>query len=102
MLIIGSGNVVHNLRLFFSAKDMTPFDWTIEFDNWVKGRIDAHDFQSLIDYEKHGSSAKLAVPTVDHYVPMIYTLALADKNENIQFTNEETLGSISMRAFRIG
>jgi 4,5-DOPA dioxygenase extradiol len=101
VLIIGSGNIVHNLRLFFSNKDMTPFDWTIEFDAWVKERIMARDFQSLIDYEKHGSSAKLAVPTVDHYVPMIYSLALADKNENIQFTNEETLGSISMRAFRI-
>jgi 4,5-DOPA dioxygenase extradiol len=102
VLIIGSGNVVHNLNLFFSAKDMAPFDWTIEFDNWVKERINAHDFQSLVDYEKHGSSAKLSVPTVDHYVPMIYSLALADKNEDIQFTNEETIGSISMRAFRIG
>src|SRR5580704_15078263 len=57
VLIIGSGNVVHNLQLFFSAKDNTPFDWTIEFDNWVKDRIVAHDFQSLIDYEKHGTSA---------------------------------------------
>ena len=102
VLIIGSGNVVHNLRLFFDAKDTTPFDWTIEFDSWVKDRIGNHDFQSLIDYEKHGSSAKLAVPTVDHYVPMIYTLGMADANENIQFTNEDTLSSISMRAFRLG
>ena len=51
---------------------------------------------------KQGKAAKLSVPTVDHYVPMIYSLGLADGTDDIQFTNEETLGSISMRAFRIG
>ncbi|CAN5383313.1 4,5-DOPA dioxygenase extradiol [soil metagenome] len=103
VLIIGSGNIVHNLQMFFARQnDMTPYDWTIEFDSWVKNKIVTKDFQSLVNYEKQGKAAAMSVPTVDHYVPMIYSLGLADKNENIQFTNEETLGSISMRAFRIG
>lgn len=102
VLIISSGNIVHNLRKFFENPDAKSFEWTIEFDNWVKEKINARDFQSLIDYEKHGTSAKLSVPTVDHYVPMIYSLALADKKDDIHYTNEETIASISMRAFRIG
>ena len=103
VLIIGSGNIVHNLQMFFSRpNDMTPYDWTTEFDQWVKNKIVAKDFQSLIDFEKQGKAAKLSVPTVDHYVPMIYSLGLTDKNENIRFTNEETIGSISMRAFSTG
>jgi len=102
VLIVSSGNIVHNLRKFFESQDAKPFEWTTEFDEWVKSRINARDFQSLIDYEKHGESAKLSVPTPDHYIPMIYSLALAEKNDDIHYTNEETLGSISMRAFRIG
>ena len=102
VLIIGSGNIVHNLQLYFSKTDDKPFDWAVEFDAWSKEKILQHDFQSLIDYEKKGESAKLAVPTVDHYVPMIYSLALSDKNENIDFTYEETIGSMSMRTFKIG
>lgn len=102
VLIIGSGNIVHNLRLYFSKTTDTPFDWAVEFDEWVKGRINAFDFQSLIHYEKKGEAAKLSIPTVDHYVPMLYSLALADKNEEIKFTYEDVLSSMSMRAFRVG
>ena len=103
VLIIGSGNIVHNLQMFFARpNDMTPYDWTLEFDAWVKNKIIAKDFQSLIEYEKQGKPAQLSVPTVDHYVPMIYSLGLSDPKETIRFTNEETLGSISMRAFRVG
>jgi 4,5-DOPA dioxygenase extradiol len=102
VLIISSGNIVHNLRKFFENPDAKSFEWTVEFDEWVKTRINARDFQSLIDYEKHGESAKLSVPTPDHYIPMIYSLALAEKNDDIHYTNEETIASVSMRAFRIG
>lgn len=102
VLIIGSGNIVHNLQMFFAKPNAAPYEWTLEFDRWVADRINARDFQSLIQYEKKGESARLSVPTADHYIPMIYSLGLADKSENIVYTNEETLGSISMRAFRIG
>jgi 4,5-DOPA dioxygenase extradiol len=102
VLIIGSGNIVHNLSLWFAKNDELPYDWNIEFDQWVKERINQRDFRSLINYEKHGASAKLAIPTPDHYIPMLYSLALADKKEDIQFTYEEVFSAASMRAFRIG
>lgn len=102
VLVIGSGNIVHNLRLWFSQTGTEPFDWATEFDEWVKGKIIEREFQSLIDYEKQGKAALLSVPTVDHYVPLIYCLALADDEEKILFTHEEVIASMSMRCLRIG
>lgn len=102
VLVIGSGNIVHNLRLWFAKRDQSPYDWNVEFDTWVKGRIDDGDFKSLVDYESQGSVARLAVPTVDHYVPLIYTLALAEPGEKIVHTYEELISGGSMRSFRIG
>jgi 4,5-DOPA dioxygenase extradiol len=102
VLIIGSGNIVHNLSMWFSRKDASPYDWAVEFDEWAKARILSRDFSSLIAYEKQGAAAKLAVPTPDHYIPMLYSLALAGKDEEIKFTYEEVFTSASMRAFRIG
>lgn len=100
VLIIGSGNLVHNLRLV-RFEDNFAYDWAIEFDEWVKSRINERDFDSLIQYEKQGKAAALSVPTVDHYVPLLYSLALADKEEKIVFTHEEIVyGSLSMRCLR--
>jgi 4,5-DOPA dioxygenase extradiol len=102
VLVIGSGNIVHNLRAFFGNPNDEPFDWAVEFDKWVKEKIERRDFQSLINYETEGAAAKLAVPTVDHYVPMLYSLSLAGEHEPIAFTYEEVQSSISMRCFRVG
>lgn len=102
VIIIGSGNIVHNLRLWFSRGGNMPYDWAIEFDEWVKEKIDNRDFESLINYEKQGSAAKLAVPTTEHYIPMLYTLGLADTKEQITYTYEEVFTSASMRCFRVG
>jgi 4,5-DOPA dioxygenase extradiol len=102
VLIIGSGNIVHNLRYWFAKRDNEPYDWTLEFDGWVKDRIQQRDFQNLVNYEQQGSAAKLAVPTVDHYVPMLYALSLADTGDDITFTYEELFTAASMRCFRIG
>ena len=102
VLIIGSGNIVHNLRLWFSKPDPAPFDWAVEFDEWVKGKILTGDYNSLIDYEEQGSPALLSVPTPEHYLPLLYALALSDDEEEIRFTYEEVTSAISMRSFRIG
>ena len=102
LLIIGSGNIVHNLQYWFSKKDNKPFDWAVEFDEWVKDKLVYKDFESLIHYENAGKSASLSVPTTDHYIPMIYSIALADASDEIQFTYEEVFTSASMRSFRIG
>lgn len=102
VLIIGSGNIVHNVQLFFSKQDSIPYDWAIQFDEWVKEKINNRDFDSLINYEKFGKTVNLSVPTVDHYVPLLYCLALADENETIVFNYEEIISSMSMRCLRIG
>ncbi|QDA61522.1 4,5-DOPA-extradiol-dioxygenase [Hymenobacter jejuensis] len=106
VLIIGSGNIVHNLRQSMPklmAQDATPYDWAVEFDEWVKTKINQRDFQSLIDFHKAGTMGALSVPTIDHYLPVLYTLGLADKNENITQAYEEVYyGGLSMRTFIAG
>ena len=104
VLIIGSGNIVHNLGLFdFTNIDAKPFDWAVEFDERVKENLIREDHHSLINYPTLGKAAALAVPTLDHYLPMIYAIALREKNEPLTFTYEGfQYGSISMRCFQIG
>jgi len=101
VLIVGSGNIVHNLRMMdFSGKS---YDWAIEFDNAIKGFIDTRNHQGVIDYDKLGNAAKLSVPTNDHYLPLLYSLALQEKNDDVKYFNEKIdLGSASMRSLVIG
>lgn len=97
VLIVGSGNIVHNLSNF-TMKDIA-YDWAVEFDAKIKEAIDKEDFASLINYQKFGQSAKLAVPTNEHYLPLLYIAALKEKNDKTIYFNEKTtLGSISMRS----
>ncbi|UOQ71357.1 4,5-DOPA-extradiol-dioxygenase [Hymenobacter cellulosilyticus] len=107
VLIIGSGNIVHNLRQSMPKLmmgDATPYDWATEFDEWVKAKIDQRDFASLVNYQKlAGGSGQLSVPTTDHYLPVLYSLGLADPDENIAHTFEEvSYGGLSMRTFMAG
>lgn len=98
VLIMGSGNMVHNLRLFRMTD--TAFDWAIEFDSALKGFIEKGDHQSVIQYEKLGKAAQLSVPTNEHFIPLLYSLALQDTKDTLSFFNEKTTaGSISMRSF---
>lgn len=102
ILIIGSGNIVHNLRLSMDAlykNNPKPYDWAIEFDQWSKKHLTDRNFKELINYEKH-PSGKLASPSMDHYAPMIYTLGLSDSKDTlVQEYEEVTFGAISMRTF---
>lgn len=106
VLIVGSGNIVHNLRVSmekFGAGDNKPYDWAIEFDAWIKQKIESRDDKALINYEKAGKSAKLSVPTMDHYAPMLYPMALAEDKEAItQIYEEVSYGGLSMRCFKVG
>lgn len=104
VLIIGSGSVVHNLRIAIakmSAGDTKIAGWEPEFDNWVKDRLDAGDVKALVDYP-NAKLGMMAAPTPDHYVPMIYALGLMEPGEQIQHTFEEILPGFSNRGFRIG
>ncbi|PSL29733.1 dioxygenase family protein [Chitinophaga ginsengisoli] len=105
VLIIGSGNIVHNLQLSLlkgTFSNGKPYSWAIEFDDWVKARINERDFGSLFYYRNLGKLARRAVPTEDHYIPMLYSIALADKHEEIHYTYEEVFSAVSMRCFTVG
>ena len=104
VLIVGSGNITHNLSIVdlhdINAK---PRDWTLEFDSKIKKFIDDRNHQAIIDYQKIGSSAKLAVPEPSHYIPLIYTLALQDDKDEIDyFYDKFHYGTLSMRCVKIG
>jgi 4,5-DOPA dioxygenase extradiol len=101
VLILGSGNMVHNLGVMEWTD--RPFDWAARFDVKLKGLIEARDNEALINYTKLGPDALLAIPTNEHYLPLLYSLALRGADEPLRFFAEKvTLGSISMRSLRIG
>lgn len=106
VLIIGSGNIVHNLRLVDFQnfhKDNYGFDWAIEARNTINNYLFNGDFQSLIDYETKSTAIQLAVPSPDHFLPLIYTLGLKQKSEDLSLFNDKLLaGSLSMTSVKIG
>lgn len=106
VLIMGSGNMVHNLRMVAWDKLNEPaygFDWAIEMNQVMKDRILQQDHTSLIQYEKLGREALLAIPTPEHYLPLLYTLGLQEKNEEVVFFNDQPVGgSLTMTSVKIG
>ncbi len=106
VLILGSGNMIHNLRMLDWRSIDSPgfgFDWAIELNDIFKKKILSKDHTSLINYEGLSKNAKLAIPTPDHYYPMIYNLALQSEKDNVEFFNDEYVGgSLSMTSFRFG
>lgn len=103
VLIVGSGNMVHNLGLIDFETDAVAFDWAVEADETIKAKLIERDHGPLLDYDSLGRAVALAVPTPDHYLPMIYAIALQEKDEPLEFTYEGFQnGSVSMRCFRIG
>lgn len=95
VLIVGSGNMVHNLRLVdFRQLDGDPFgyDWAIEANDKMKSYILNDDHQRLIQFRKQGLAFELAIPTPEHYLPLLYTLALKEKTDDIALFNDEPVG----------
>lgn len=101
VLIVGSGNIVHNLRLF-RFNEPKPYDWAQRFDEAVAQRIRERSHDDLMAYARLGPDALLSVPTPEHYLPLLYVLALQELDETAAFFNEETQSSISMRSVLIG
>jgi len=106
ILIIGSGNIVHNLGLVAWDKIEEPgfgFDWATEANEKVKKFILTDDHKSLIDYKKQGKAFNLAIPTPDHFLPLLYSLALKEENEEIEIFNDKAVaGSLTMTSIKIG
>lgn len=100
ILIMGSGNIVHNLRVIDWDIEAKAFDWAVRFDNIVKTCLLEGNHKRLIEYAQIGKDALLAVPTSEHYLPILYAAALQEKGEEIHFSYEGFQnGSISMRCF---
>lgn len=106
VLIIGSGNMVHNLRMVAWDKLNEPeygYDWANEINQTFKEKILSHSHNDLMNYEKLGSAAKLAIPTPDHYFPLIYTLGLQGKDDEVNFFNDKAVGgSLTMTSIKFG
>lgn len=103
VLVIGSGNIVHNLYKIDFNEQTRPYDWAQEFDLQIKTALERRNFDDLINYKSFGEAAKLSVPSTDHYLPMMYTLGLMDSRDSLNFTFEGMQhASISMRCFRGG
>lgn len=102
VLIVGSGNVVHNLRLLqWHAGE--PYPWASKFDQQVAELITSSQYDRLVDYQTLGEAARLSIPTNEHYLPLLYVLALQQPGEPVSFFAEGIpLGSISMRSVQIG
>ncbi len=100
VLILGSGNIVHNLRYFRVAT--APFDWAVAFDAAARKAILTRDHQALIDYRELTPGAELAVPEPEHYHPLLYSLGAADETEPIEILCDGVMVSVSMTSVGIG
>jgi 4,5-DOPA dioxygenase extradiol len=103
VLIIGSGNMVHNLAQIDWDIDATPFVWAVEMDQRMQQALVTGNHHELLHLPTMGANVRLAVPTLDHYLPLLYTLALQEEGEPLAFTFAGIQnGSISMRSLQIG
>jgi len=104
VLILGSGNLVHNLHAYAWGRHMPePYDWAVHFESEARQMMLAADYKPLIEYDKLGPSALLSIPTPDHYLPLLYVIATRQQGETTMFPVEGVDGgSISMLSVRIG
>jgi 4,5-DOPA dioxygenase extradiol len=104
VLIVGSGNLVHNLHAYsWGRHAVEPFDWAVRFEEQMRESLIAGNHDPLINYEESGRDAMLSVPTPDHYLPLLYVIALHREGEEVSFPVEGfDGGSISMLTVKIG
>lgn len=106
VLIIGSGNLVHNLGRIAWDHASDPefgFDWALQANEVFKRLILSNNYEELINYQMLGKEVHMAIPTPDHYLPMLYSLALKEENEALTFFNDKAvMGSLTMTSFQIG
>ena len=102
ILILGSGNIVHNLRLIDWDADAAPLPWATEFNQFFTSQILANQHPPLLDWQGAGDAARLSIPTPEHYWPALYPLALQGSGERVEIiSNGIEMGSISMLSFLI-
>lgn len=102
ILILASGNIVHNLRMMDWHESTKPYLWAKEFNDFFVAEMLGNHHESLIDWQKQGEPARLSIPTAEHYWPALYTLALQEPGEHAKvYTEGIEMGSISMLGFTI-
>ncbi|MDL2215438.1 4,5-DOPA dioxygenase extradiol [Dysgonomonas sp. OttesenSCG-928-M03] len=104
VLVIGSGNMVHNLRMLqvknedFNAEH--SYDWALDINTLMKNKINERDINSLIHYENLTKDSRLAIPTPEHYIPLLYIMGIQSDNDTVSFFNDKVIaGSLSMTSF---
>ncbi len=104
VLIVGSGNLVHNLRAYaWGQHEVVPYEWAVSFERRAREFLLAGEHAALVDYEKLGRDAQMSVPTPDHYLPLLYVAGAGRAGDPVAFPVEGIDGgSISMLAVRIG
>jgi 4,5-DOPA dioxygenase extradiol len=106
VLIIGSGNMVHNLRMLAWDKlneSEYAYDWATKMNNTFKELITDGNHNALINYSLLGKDAMLAIPTPEHYLPLMYTLGLKSNKDHVSFFNDKAVaGSLSMTSVKLG
>ena len=104
VLIVGSGNLVHNLHAFaWGRHNVEPFDWALRFEQNARDMLVAGEQAPLVEYDRLGRDALLSIPTPDHYLPLLYVIATRQQDDPISFPVEGVDGgSVSMLAVRVG
>lgn len=105
VLVIGSGNMVHNLGKveWRRLNETFGYDWALEANDKMKKFIQEENHQELINFRSQGKAFDLAIPTPEHFLPLIYSLALQDKNEPVKLFNDKAVaGSLTMTSVKIG
>ena len=103
VLVVGSGNMVHNLSVMDMTEGAPPYEWAVEYDRLINAYIMDGEHGKLIDYDNLGPSSHMAIPTPEHYLPLITVLGASDQGEPLEFYNEFIdLRSVSMTSLKIG
>jgi len=104
VLIMGSGNMVHNLRMVnWDMMQGGGYDWAMDINDRFKSMIMTGDHQPLMNYRNLGTAALLAIPTPEHYLPLLYTLGLQNGKEEVSLFNDKAIGgSLTMTSVRVG
>ena len=103
ILFIGSGNLIHNLRAIEWKQDAAPYKWAADADEWLKDRIESNNIEELVNYRTYLLDYQQAIPTNEHYLPMLYVMGMKVPEDNLTTIHESIQnGSISMRSFELG
>ena len=101
VMIMGSGNIVHNIRKAKWGENPEPYDWAKNFDKWVKEKLDARDYQALVETSLESEEGKLSIPTPEHYQPLLYILGASEDSDKLIYDYEGIdMASMSMRCLR--